>query len=404
MAGLETRSTFGSSNTEGVALMRIRPGFELTYCSNIHTAEGWPQVLENLERYAPELKKRLHPEGRFGLGLRLANDEAIELLAQSNLEDFSRFLRDAGLYVALINGFPYGWFHERRLKDQVFAPDWHTEERVSYTLRLVEILSRLLPDEMDGGISTCPLSYKRWGYNDWDLIVRNVVQIAAALFDLNRHTGQDIHLDIEPEPDGLVETAEEFIRFFEKLLSTGAPLLAKLADVPRAQAEDALRRHITVCYDLCHSAVEYEDARTAIGAFRRAGIRIGRVQISSAVKVPVPSKRMSEHLSALADPVYLHQTIGDRERYADLPEALDGIENARSSEWRIHYHVPLFMQSYGELGSTQSEVRNALAQFRPEEVRHLEIETYTWGVLPPQHRLDIVDSIEREYRWVMSQL
>ncbi|MGH9696672.1 MAG: metabolite traffic protein EboE, partial [Bryobacteraceae bacterium] len=106
----------------------------------------------------------------------------------------------------------------------------------------------------------------------------------------------------------------------------------------------------------------------------------------------------------LADPVYLHQIIGDRERYADLPEALDQFEHARSSEWRIHYHVPLFMASYGELSSTQAEVRNALAELRPDEVRHLEIETYTWGVLPSHLRLDVVDSIEREYRWVMAQL
>ena len=387
--------------------MHIRKGFELTYCTNIHSAEGWPGVFENLKRYAPELKKRLHPGGRFGLGLRLANNEALELLSPSNLEEFARFLQDAGLYVALINGFPYGWFHERKLKDQVFAPDWHTEERVSYTLRLIEILSRLLPQGIDGGVSTCPLSYKRWSdpsRPDWDLLVQNIVRIAAAMFESSRQNAQDIHLDIEPEPDGLIETTEEFIKFFEMLLWKGAPLLAKSADVSRAQAEDALRRHITFCYDLCHSAVEYEEPRTVIDALRKAGVRIGRVQVSSAVKVPMPDERMSGNLSALADPVYLHQIIGDRERYADLPEALDRLKDARSSEWRIHYHVPLFMARYGELDSTQGEVQNALAQFRPEEVRHLEIETYTWGVLPSHLRLDIVDSIEREYQWVLAQL
>ena len=139
--------------------MRIPAGFELTYCSNIHPAEGWPQVFDTLRRYAPELKRRLSPERPFGLGLRLSNREAVELLQGAQLDEFREFLRDAGLYVALINGFPYGWFHERRLKDQVFAPDWHSSERVSYTLRLVEILCRLLPDELDGGVSTCPLSY-----------------------------------------------------------------------------------------------------------------------------------------------------------------------------------------------------------------------------------------------------
>jgi hypothetical protein len=392
--------------------MRIREGFDLTYCTNIHAAEGWPQVFENLKRYAPQLRNRLHPEGHFGLGLRLANNEAVELLAESNLEDLTHFLRDSGLYVALINGFPYGWFHERRLKDQVFAPDWHTEERVSYTLRLIEILSRLLPEELDGGISTCPLSYRRWkdpSRPDWDLLVQNIVRTAARMFESKQRDGQDIHLDIEPEPDGLLETTGEFIQFFERLLRAGAPLLAKSAQLSGAQAEEALRHHIAFCYDLCHSTVEYEESRTVIDGLRNAGIRIGRVQVSSAVKVAVPSQsaareRVSEHLSALVDPVYLHQIIGDSERYPDLPEALAEIKDARSSEWRIHYHVPLFMASYGELGSTQTEVRNALAELRADEVTHLEIETYTWGVLPSHLRLDIVDSIEREYRWVLAQL
>jgi len=392
--------------------MRTGKGFELTYCTNIHAADGWQQVFDNLRLHAPELKSRLHPEGRFGLGLRLANSEAIELLSESNLDEFVHFLQDSGLYVALINGFPYGRFHERKLKDQVFAPDWHTKDRVSYTLRLIEILSRLLPEELNGGISTCPLSYKRWtdpSRPNWDLLVQNIVRVAAAMFETKRRNGKDIHLDIEPEPDGLVETTGEFIQFFERLLRTGAPLLARSAQLSMAQAEDALRRHIAICYDLCHSTVEYEAPRTVIDALRNAGVRIGRAQVSSAVKIAVPFESaarelVGQHLSPLADPVYLHQVIGDHERYADLPEALDQIKAARSSEWRIHFHVPLFMANYGEFDSTQAEVRNALAELHTGEVRHLEIETYTWSVLPPDLRLDIVDSIEREYRWVMAQL
>ncbi|HEY3456426.1 MAG TPA: metabolite traffic protein EboE [Bryobacteraceae bacterium] len=384
--------------------MHTRKGFELTYCTNIHAAEGWPQVFENLKRYAPELRSRLQPQDRFGLGLRLANNEALELLSGSNLENFAQFLRDSGLYVALMNGFPYGWFHERRLKDQVFAPDWHMEERVNYTLRLLKILRRLLPEGLDGGISTCPLSYKRWndpGRPNWDLLVQNIVQIAAAMFA----SGRDIHLDIEPEPDGLVETTDEFIHFFEGLLHAGTPLLAKSAQLTTKQAEQALRQHIAFCFDVCHSTVEYEEPRIVLDMLRKAGVRIGRVQISSAVKIARPAQSEArQHLAALADPVYLHQTIGERERFADWPEALDGIENAQSPEWRVHYHVPLFMESYGELGSTQSEVRKALAELHRDDVRHLEIETYTWGVLPFDLRLDLVDSIEREYRWVMAQL
>ena len=393
--------------------MRTPAGFELTYCSNIHPADGWPQVFDSLRRYAPELKRRLCPNALFGIGLRLANREGVELLEGTNLQEFSMFLRQSGLYVALLNGFPYGWFHERRLKDQVFAPDWHTTERVDYSLKLVEILRRLLPEGLDGGVSTCPLSYKRWyagaSLPDWDLLIRNLLIVVHAMLDVKRQHGCVIHLDIEPEPDGLIENTSEFVEFFEMLLRKGTPLLAKSAQLTSSQAEEALREHIAICYDLCHFAVEREEVDSTLRAFRAAGIRIGRVQVSSAVKAGIPPtraerKQLQKMLTSLADPVYLHQTIGDFERFADLPDGIAHLENSADSEWRIHYHVPLFLSDYGKLGSTQSYVRNALAQLTPAEARHLEIETYTWSVLPPDLRLDIVDSIEREYRWVLAQV
>lgn len=393
--------------------MRIPAGFELTYCSNIHPAEGWPQVFDSLRRHAPELKRRLSPNAPFGIGLRLANTEAVELLEGSNLHEFAAFLRERGLYVALLNGFPYGCFHDRRLKDQVFAPDWHTAERVDYTLKLVEILRRLLPEGLDGGVSTCPLSYKRWhagaSLPDWDLLIHNLLIVVHTMLDVKRRHGRVIHLDIEPEPDGLIENTAELVQFFEVLLSKGAPLLAKSVQLTVSQAKDALHEHITVCYDLCHFAVEREEPYLTLRALRAAGIRIGRAQLSSAVKVAMSPRgpqrnQLEKTLALLADPVYLHQIIGDSERFADLPEGIAHLGNSSDAEWRIHYHVPLFLSDYGALGSTQNEVREALAQLAPAEVRHLEIETYTWSVLPSDLKLDIVDSIEREYRWVLAQL
>lgn len=392
--------------------MRTPAGFELTYCSNIHPAEGWPQVFDSLRRHAPELKNRLCLDAPFGIGLRLANQEAVELLEGTNLEEFAAFLREAGLYVALLNGFPYGWFHDRKLKDLVFAPDWHTAERVDYTLKLVEILRRLLPEGLDGGVSTCPLSYKRWytaAQPDWDLLIRNLLIVVHALLDVKRRHGRVIHLDIEPEPDGLVENTSEFVQFFEMLLREGPPLLAASAQITITQAEEALREHIAICYDLCHFAVEREEPDYTLRKLRAAGIRIGRVQLSSAVKVGISEsgpqrQQLQRVLASLADSIYLHQTIGDSERFADLPDGIALLETSTDSEWRIHYHVPLFLSDYGQLGSTQSDVRNALAQLTPIEARHLEIETYTWSVLPPDLKLDIVDSIEREYRWVLSRL
>ena len=267
---------------------------ELTYCTNIHSAEGWPAVFDNLRRYALELKARLSPDASFGLGLRLSNDEAEALSREDQLEDFAAFLQSSGLHVALINGFPYGWFHGRRLKDQVFAPDWTRPERVEYTIRLIRILSRLLPEGMDGGVSTCPLSYKPWFRSsedvNWDLIVANLLRVFEVLFELKRTRGQDLHLDIEPEPDGLVENTSEFVAFFDRLVQTAVPRLRE--DPFRLEpnrAESALREHFALCYDLCHSAVEFESAETSLERLKAAGIRIGRVQISSAIKMALPA-------------------------------------------------------------------------------------------------------------------
>jgi len=390
--------------------MRTPQGFELTYCSNIHPADGWRQVFQKIREVPPELKRRLSPGERFGIGLRLSNREALELLEDTNLEEFRSYLEEQHLYVALLNGFPFAGFHDCCLKAQVFAPDWHTRERVDYTLGLTEILSKLLPEGMDGGISTSPLSYKRWQQApQWDVLTGNVVRVVEAMLAVEQRTGKIIHLDIEPEPDGLLENTIEFIDFYKMLLLNGAEVLARSTGLNRGQAEVAIRRHVTICYDVCHFAVEHEEPSATINNLTRAGVPIGRAQISSAVKVEIPSllqdrELLSKDLGALADSTYLHQVIGTKERFADLPDGLAEMGSAKSTEWRIHYHVPLFLESYGRLNSTQPDVCRALAHLTPGIVRHLEIETYTWSVLPADLRLDIADSIEREYRWVLGQL
>jgi hypothetical protein len=270
---------------------------------------------------------------------------------------------------------------------------------VEYTLRLAEILERLLPAGLDGGVSTCPLSYKRWpGTPNWQELISHVIEVAEALARIKEQRGKVIHLDIEPEPDGLIENTREFLDFYEKLLAQAG-----------GQTEETIREHVTICYDVCHFAVEHEEPAATIAALGAAGVKMGRAQISSAVRVDLPKadadqKGLREHLSPLADSTYLHQVIGDRERFGDLPEGLAALSGAASKEWRIHYHVPLFLENYGLLSSTQAQVREALKVLTPEVTRHLEIETYTWSVLPADLKSDITDSIEREYRWVMGQL
>lgn len=190
---------------------------QLTYCTNIHPGNGWEEVLGNLRRYGPSLKAAIAPRAPFGLGLRLSSQESCELLQGDQLDRFKDFLDAQGLYVFLLNGFPYGPFHKEPVKEAVFAPDWRDDERVAYTLRLVEILARLLPNGVEGGISTSPLSYKPWvspaDAAAWEAVTRNIGRVAAALMSVKERQGKWIHLDIEPEPDGLVENSAEVAPF-----------------------------------------------------------------------------------------------------------------------------------------------------------------------------------------------
>jgi sugar phosphate isomerase/epimerase len=396
------------------------PGaLHLTYCTNIHPADGWDAVLTNLKRYAPALKARFSPDAPFGIGLRLSAREARELRSGARLDEFRSFLDQQGLYVAIINGFPHGAFHGTVVKAEVYAPDWRDEARVRYTLDLIEILRVLLPAGVDGGISTAPLSYKPWlaggAPRDWDAITRNVVRIAEALWRVRRSDGKIMHLDIEPEPDCSLENTDETIAFFaERLLPSGAPLLAQALGMSDADAREVLLDHIQLCFDCCHFAVEFEDLALAVNRLRAADIRIGRVQLSSALKVRFPHDSaacadIAVGLRSFADTVYLHQVVergaGDFRRYPDLDEALKHSEAACSKEWRIHFHVPLFTDQYDRFESTQGYVKDAIRlMLATGATRHLEIETYTWDVLPPGLKRDLLESIAREYQWVIENL
>lgn len=390
----------------------------LTYCTNIHAADGWTAVDANLRRYAPALKRRFASDRPFGIGLRLSARDARELLAGDRLETFRAWLEAEGLYVAIINGFPFGAFHGAVVKADVYAPDWRDEARVAYTLDLAQILSRLLPTGLDGGVSTAPLSYKAWLAVDddagWTTITDNVVRVAVALARLRRDQGAFIHLDIEPEPDCSIETTDETLAFFERrLLPHGIPLVVKELGVTDVEADAILRDHVRICFDCCHFAVEHEDPIVALDRLSQAGIRIGRIQLSSALRVDMPADpdaaaRVEARLRPFADSTYLHQVVacadGRLEHFADLGPALD-IRTASASEWRIHFHVPLFTREYEGLGSSQDDVRRVIQAAVAQPVTtHLEIETYTWDVLPDALKIDLLESIGREYEWVLGNV
>ncbi|MBE7384854.1 MAG: metabolite traffic protein EboE [Leptolyngbya sp. SIO1E4] len=402
--------------------MRIssHPPYHLTYCTNIHPGEDWASVLHNLQTYIPQLKQQLSPEAAFGIGLRLASAASEELLSGDALTQLQDWLAVQDCYVFTLNGFPYGGFHHQGVKDQVYAPDWSQGNRMHYTQRLITALAALLPEGIDGGISTVPLSYKPWWQANsacrtsvFERSSLQLAQIAAEMAQVEKSTGKHLHLDLEPEPDALLETADEVIAFFQDwLLPAGQVYLQQQQGISASTAEAWLRRYIRVCYDTCHFAVEYEDPALALAKFQKAGIAIGKFQLSSAIRIPIPaetSKRqaLGQQLEPFAESPYLHQVIEQRssgplQHYPDLREALPALSTTDATEWRTHFHVPIFIDHYPPFSSTQDHIKTILKQLpQAPDCTHLEIETYTWTVLPPDMKLDILTSIQREYEWVL---
>lgn len=403
--------------------MRVTSGsgqYHLTYCTNIHPGEDWASVFHNLQTYIPQLKQRLSPDASFGIGLRLSNAASEALLTGDHLQQLQVWLATEDCYVFTLNGFPYGGFHHQVVKDQVYAPDWSQGDRLSYTQRLVAILATLLPAGMDGGISTVPLSYKPWSTSKdpsiFEASSHNLAQIAAEMAEVAARTGQHLHLDLEPEPDALLENADEVVAFFQTwLLTVGRSYLQQQYGIGAETAEAWLRQHICVCYDTCHFAVEYEDPAAALAKLKKAGIAIGKFQLSAAIRVPIPTHqsqriRLQHFLEEFAESTYLHQVIeqqasGALRHYPDLGEALPMLATSDATEWRTHFHVPIFIDQYPPLASTQVHISDILQQLsQAPGCTHLEIETYTWEVLPTDMKVDIITSIQREYEWVLAAL
>ena len=401
--------------------MNLGAGVHLTYCSNIHPGESWAEVRANFDRFVLSVRDRLDVDGDFGIGLRLSARAASELSAPDTLAEFREFLRRERMYVFTINGFPYGTFHGARVKEDVYLPDWRDPERLRYTNELADLLAELLPEAgpgkaaIEGSVSTVPGAFKPalGGRDDIDAMVEHLLRHVAHLVALRQRTGKSIALALEPEPHCFLETVDETIEFFARDLHGAAAVERTMAltGLHRDAAERALHEHLGVCLDLCHAAVEFEDAAACLAALDRAGIRVHKMQISAGLRLPSLDDASLAALRRFDDRVYLHQVVqrrlGHLSRFADLPAALASLDGASAErEWRVHFHVPIFLAELAPFASTQSFVREVLAiQRRAPVSSHLEVETYTWDVLPEPFRSGSVDeAIARELQWVRAEL
>ncbi len=391
-----------------------KPPIHLTYCLNVHPGETWPEVFDAIRTKASIIRDAIAGDEPFGLGLRLGAIAAEQLLLGNTLAEFKRWVVDNRFYVFTINGFPYGQFHDTAVKAEVYRPDWTTPQRRDYTIHLLDILAELLPPGQVGSISTVPLTFKPWASSPGCIMsaAEMLADVAIHAHDLLARTGRDIVIALEPEPGCLLETTAETIEFFHgPLMQHGPGHLEKRHNITPGAAESMLRKHVGVCFDTAHQAVEYEDLSESIIALRDADIRIGKIQLSSALHL-APTAENVGLLEQFADEVYLHQVnarLGDGSSdimMPDLPDALASAEMRDASEWRVHFHVPLFFDECMGLASTSGELSGRFSELIREGIcPHIEIETYTWGVLAgAMEDIDPIDGIIREFDWVRQNI
>ena len=388
----------------------------LTYSTLVHPSDNWEQLWDSVQRYLPKVKARVSPDRPFGVCIRLAAPTAAELATNKAERDkLKAFLRDEDLYVYTANAFVYGVFKNTRIKEQVYEPDWRTAERRTYTMQVADIMADICPAAVTPSIQTAPLGFKPrvTGPDVVDAFTENVLQVCAHLVKLEQTTGTLLTLGLEPEPRCHLETTDETVAYFQQHLYTGsaAARLARLAGIPMDTAIAALRRHLGVVFDIGHQAVGFEDIPKSLQTLVDAGIPIVKLQEAASMYIGEVTDEKIEALKHFAKTVYLSQTVecrGDHlEHFMNLEDAFAGWERDKTPrQWRSHFHVPVFLKDLGPMQSTQFALEQALAVHKQTPLsRHLEIETYTWDVLPDHLKTgDIVEYVCREIDWVRGQL
>ncbi|MFI0371953.1 metabolite traffic protein EboE [Actinomadura sp. 1N219] len=359
----------------------------LAYCTNVHPAEDLDGVIAQLGGSAAQVRGRLGVP-RLGVGLWLARGVADVLIGDPRqLRRLRHAIDEHGLEVVTLNGFPYQGFHGEVVKHRVYRPDWTSPERLRYTLDLARILTGLLPDDVqDASVSTLPLAWRTgWTPAAAEAAARNLERLGKGLAELRADTGRTVRVAFEPEPGCVVESTGQAVRH---LAGTGDQL--------------------GVCLDACHLAVRFEDPSIAASTLAAAELPIVKMQASCALHVEDPRDPASRRaLADFAEPRFLHQTRerGQTTGTDDLDLALNG-GLPGEDPWRVHFHVPLHAPPAPPLSSTQSTLTRALDVLlggpRPL-TRHVEVETYTWEVLPYGGR-SVVDGIAAELAWTRDRL
>ena len=390
----------------------------LTYSTLVHPGDTWDEMWHSLRTFVPKVKARLSPDAPFGVSLRLSAASARTLIdSPAARAELKAFLQAQDMYLYTVNAFVYGPFKNTVVKEQVYEPDWSTEQRLEYTRNVATVLAEVGAAHLNPSIQTPPLGFKPrvTGPEVVQAYARNIRRMAAFLHQLRERTGRTVTLAIEPEPYCCLETTAETVQFFTQVLRSPASIadLARELGVDSATAEAILKRHVGTVYDICHQAVEFEDIGASLQSLVDHEVAVFKLQEAAAVRIPEVTPAAVQALAEYADSIYLTQTIEKRDgrltRFLNLQDAFAAYakDPVGPREWRIHFHVPVFLDELGpHFKTTRFAIEEALAFHKRQPLSaQLEIETYTWDVLPNHLKTgDIVDYVVHELEWVKSQL
>lgn len=388
----------------------------LSYSTLVHAGDTWAEMNASLRTFVPQIKKRISPDAPFAVSLRISAESAKTLTnSPDERSSLKSFLDQEGLYVYTVNAFPYGPFKGGEVMERVYEPDWTTQARVDYTNSIADILAEISPADVNPSIQTAPLAFKPnvAGEEYINRFTHNVFQVVKHLRELEERTGRRVKLAIEPEPACYLETTDETVTYFtERMYSLkGIKELAKVAGIPISEAEGAIRRYLGIVFDIGHQSVGFENIGESLTKIQNAGIPVFKLQEAASLWVESLSAEKVPALRKFTDTIYLSQTSlkqnGKITKFLNLGEALDHFEaNPVKTEMRTHFHVPVFLEEIGPFRTTRFGVQEALRMHRENPMSdHLEIETYTWDVLPPALlNGDIVDNVTRELEFVRSEL
>lgn len=395
-------------------LPQLKAQPHLSYCTNIHAGESWADVRDSLNVFVPPIRDALTDGAPMGIGLRLSGQAAFSLQHPDELQAFKQQLKQLNAYVFTLNAFPYGTFHGVKVKQDVYLPNWTSDERVRYTTACIDILAALLPEGVKGSISTVPVGFRDAtdAPGAMDRILDNLLLCVAHLVRTHQSSGKFIALALEPEPACYLETTQEAADFITQYVRSAGSVnkLSQMLACSNEQSLQALQQHLGVCFDVCHSAVEFEDPMQAMRSLRDAGIGIPKIQLSSAVRIPAMSHALLDTVRQFDDAVYLHQVVVQQQgltRFVDLPQAMSAFKAGQADgEWRVHCHVPVFLEHAGDMSTTQAQLLQTIEACKLEGFSsHLEVETYTWDVLPASLKTETkAQAIARELLFVKQAL